>query len=476
MFRSIDCPGGDSGLRWIRIILTVAFGMAWACKGNADVVDDLVKRQLTEQKIPGAAIVVLKAGKIAKAGAYGLADMESAVPVTAETIFRIQSMSKQFTAAGIMMLVEDGKLRLDEPAARYFDGAPGAWQKITLRHLLTQTSGLRDFINEPTLELSRATTDEQLLASVANRPLKFAPGDAWDYSNTNYLLLGMIIRRVSGQWYGDFLAERIFRPLGMTRTSVIHEGENDPGRAKGYTLDNGRIRPSANLPSVVAGYGGGGIQSTVLDLAKWDAALYADKVLKRAMLDQMWTPVKLNNGTSHGYGFGWEIGEIAQHRWIWHAGKWNGFAAQIDRFVDDRLTVIVLTNLAESAPARVSRAIAGTFVPALAVPVYRPIPDSEPAVTARFFDVLRRGLEGGLRASEFTDPVWAYIAPRIDQMKRDFTALGAIQKLTLVERSENNGERSYRYQARFGRTTMIFHFVLTKEDRIAVMTPELVNQ
>jgi hypothetical protein len=154
----------------------------------------------------------------------------------------------------------------------------------------------------------------------------------------------------------------------------------------------------------------------------------------------------------------------------------HGTPSQIDRFVHDQLTVIILTNLAEASPARVSRAIAGTLIPAVAAPVYKPIADEEPAVTARFFDVLRRTREGGLRADEFTEPVWAYIAPRSEQLRRDFGSFGAIQKLTLVERTENGSDRSYRYQARLSRTTMIFHFVLTKEGRISVMMPEAVNQ
>jgi len=435
---------------------------------------------LARQKIPGAAVAVLKAGKVVKVSAYGLSDVELNVPVKTDTILRLQSVSKQFTATGVMMLVEEGKISLDEPVSRYVDSCPESWQRITIRHLLNQTSGLKDFINEASnfaskLDLRQEVTDEQLVTILASQPLKFAPGDAWDYSNTNYLLLGMVIGRVSNSWYGDFLAERIFKPLDMTHTSVPRTRQP----MKGYTRDKGRIIPSgavANLATSILSYGGGGIQSTILDMAKWDAALYTEQLLKRSTLQQMWTPAKLNNGTTQGYGFGWEVGKVAQHRQIWHGGNWTGFAAHIDRFVDDQLTVIVLANLAESDLAPISRGVASKFIPALAAPVYKPIADNEPEVTARFLDVLKRTGEGGLRPDEFIEPVWTYIAAHTDQMKRDFATLGVIQKLSLVERKNVGDDRSYRYQARFSRTTMIFHFVLTKDDRISVMMPEEIGK
>ena len=466
-----------AGLPFLRPAAGLALVIAFSLCSRADQVDDAVNSQIAKQRIPGAAIVVLKGGKVIKAAAYGMADVELAVPVKTDTVFRIQSVTKQFTATGIMMLVEAGKVRLDEPVSGYLEGCPAAWQKITVRHLLTHTSGLKDFVNEPpTLNLRLDVTEQQVLEWAAARPLNFAPGDAWAYSNTNYHLLAMIVRKASGRWYGDFLAERIFKPLGMTRTAVIRDGEIVPGRATGYAMDNGRLRTGAFLAPSIASYGGGGILSTVLDLAKWDAALYTEQLLKRATLEQMWTPVKLNNGTTHAYGFGWEMGEIAKHRRLWHGGDWTGFSAQIDRFVDDQLTVIVLTNLAHSTLAGLSRSIAGTYLPEVAPTIYAPIADREPGVTARFFQVLRRNSEGTPRAEDFTPAVWDYIGPRIDQMRKDLAVLGPIEKLTLVERTDHDGERSYRYQARFKRTTFIMHFVVAKEDRISVMTPENVNE
>lgn len=469
-------PAFTSQRHTLCLILGLAAISACASCSRADEVDEIVNAQLAKQHIPGGAVAVVKAGEVVKAGAFGVADLASGAPMKADTIFRIQSMTKQFTATGVMMLVEEGKILLDAPVSRYLDGCPPTWQKITVRHLLNQTSGLKDFVNELTLDLQLDVTDEQLMASVATRSLNFEPGDVWAYSNTNYHLLAMIIRKVTGRWYGDFLAERIFQPLGMSRTAVLRGSEVVANRATGYAIKNGQVERSGTLAPAVSSYGGGGIWSTVLDLAKWDAALYTEKLVKRASLEQMWTPVKLNNGTTHDYGFGWEIGEIANHRRLSHGGNWIGFTAQIDRFVDDQLTIIVLTNLAQSEPQKIARLIAGTYIPAIAPPVYRPIADQEPQVTARFFDVLRRSNEGGLRREEFTPAVWSYIDLHADQMRKDMAAIGIIEKLTLVERSEQDGNRSYRYQARFRRTSMLFHFILTKDNQIAMMMPEEVNQ
>jgi D-alanyl-D-alanine carboxypeptidase len=457
--------------------LTVLLGVFQPLPTRADVIDDLVQAELVSQKIPGAAVVVIRAGEVVKVGAYGLADKQREIPVTPGTIFRLQSVSKSFTAAGILLLVEDGKVALDDPISRHLANTPESWSKITIRHLLNQTSGLRDFINDPVINLREETDETQLLASAASRTLKFEPGLVWDYSNTNYLLLGIIITQVTGQWHGDFLAERIFKPLGMDHTSLPREGEApNPERARGYTLRDKQVVPSGVLAAAVTSNAGGGIQSTVNDLAKWERALASGKLLKPATLELMWTPAKLTSGATHPYGFGWEIGSLAGRRRISHTGRWTGYSAQVDRFIDDDLTVIILTNLAESSPEKISRGIAATFQPALAAPTYQPIEDREPAVTTRLTDVLRRTREGGLRAEEFVEPVWAYLEPRLDQTKNDFARFGPLQNLTLVERTDTPEGRSYRYRARFRRTSMIFHFVLTADDRIAVMMPEQVNQ
>ena len=206
----------------------------------------------------------MKDGKVIKAAGYGMADVELQVPVKTDTVFQIQSITKQFTATGIMMLVEEGKIGLDDPVSRYLDNTPPEWQKITIRHLLTQTSGLKDFINRAHQPGNGRidVTEEQVLQAAEARPLNFQPGDAWGYSNTNYYLLAMVIRKATGEWYGDFLAERIFKPLGMTRTAVMRDGEIVSGRAMGYLMENGQLRTGKFVAPSILSYGGGGIRST----------------------------------------------------------------------------------------------------------------------------------------------------------------------------------------------------------------------
>ena len=462
--------------RYISLAAALGLTVVTVATGWADEVDDLVRAEMKRQQIPGCAIAVVRDGQVVKAAAYGVANAESGAPVTTDTLFRIQSVSKQFTAAGVMLLVEEGKLGLDDPVGRHLEGIPPAWAKLTIRHLLTQTSGLPDFVNESLVDLRADHTEEQLLAAIAGRPLKFVPGEAWAYSNSNYHLLAMIIRRVTGRWYGDFLAERIFQPIGMTRTTVLQTGETDHDVAVGHTLERGRLKGASTVALSVASYGGGGIRSTILDLAKWDAVLYTDRLLKQASRERMWTPAVLNNGTAHGYGFGWEIGEIAGHRRLAHSGKWLGFSAQIDRFVGDHLTVILLANQSETNPARITRAVAGHYLPGVAVRVYAPIPDTEPEVTARFRDVLRRSASGGLQAEDFTAEAWPYMEPLLGQLRRDMAVFGELERLTLLERTEQDGVRHYRYRTRFKRTTLRYHFALAPDGRIAVMTPEGVNE
>ena len=440
--------------------------------------DRLVKEEIVRQKIPGAAVVVLKAGKTIGVGTYGWADRARHLLVTPSTVFRLQSLSKPFTAEAVTILAREGKIHLDDPVTRYLQECPEPWRQITVRSLLDQTSGVRDFINEPFLNLRQELSDEQLVIALARQPLKFHPGEQWDYSNSNYFLLGVIIGRVTGQWYGDFLGERIFRPLNMIHTSVPRTPHTVPGRAVGYALAGGHIIPSVadtSLANSVLYSGGGGVHSTILDMAKWGEALNTGHSTVDSAPGPAELVAKLRNGTTYPYGMGWQTTSVGQHRLIWCDGRWTGFAAEIERYVDDQITVIVLTNFAESATARIARKVAGVLIPAVAPPVYHPIVDREPAVTERFFDVLRQAYDGGLRPEEFTPPVWAYLSANSEQMKRNFAALGAIQKLILVEKRESGSEVSYRYRAYFSHTTMIFHFILTN-GRISAMTPEEVNQ
>jgi len=341
-----------------------------------DKIDQYVESEMARQHVPGLALGVYREGEIIKAKGYGLANIELNVPVKPETVFQSGSIGKQFTAAAVMMLVEEGKIHLDDSIRKYFPDAPASWQNITIRNLLSHTSGLSEYESDDKIKpggpvnLRADYTEGQLVKIIESFPLDFPPGKKWAYRNTNYLLLGVVIRKVTGKFYGDFLQERIFRPLGMTSTRVISEADIIPNRAAGYQLVKGDLKNEDWVSPTLNSMADGALYFNVLDLAKWDGALYTDKLLKKSSLDQMWTVAKLNNGKPNyaNYGFGWKVDQIHGHRVLEHGGAWQGFTARIARYVDDKLTVVVLTNLdsEHSDPGKIAHDVAALYVPALA--------------------------------------------------------------------------------------------------------------
>ncbi|MCC6728781.1 MAG: beta-lactamase family protein [Chthonomonadales bacterium] len=347
---------------------------------RADRVDDAVRADMAARHIPGLSLAVVRGGKVTKAAAYGFANLEWSVRATTETVYQLQSVTKQFTATAVMMLVEEGRVGLDDPVSRYLEGTPASWAAVTVRRLLTHTSGIKDFINEPTADLRLDVTEEEVLRAAASRPLNFAPGERYAYSNTNYHLLAMILRKVTGQAWSDFVHERILRPLDMRDTRLVSLADIVPRRASGYLWEGGKLRNGRYVAPSILGYAGGGLMSTVLDMAKWDAALYTEKLLKQSALRQMWTPTKLTGGGASDYGFGWAVGSHHGHPMVTHSGAHStGFTTAITRFPDDRLTVIVLTNQAYTAdPSAIALRVAGMVEPALALPPSAPIVERAP--------------------------------------------------------------------------------------------------
>lgn len=325
-------------------------------------VDRYIDSELHRQHIPGLALLVARDGKAVQAQGYGLSNVELNVPVKPETIFQSGSVGKQFTATAVMMLVEEGKIRLDDPIGKYLKDAPPAWNEVTIRELLSHTAGFTDYPDN--FDFRRDYTEAQLLKIVEGIPLAFPPGTKWSYSNLGYLTLGILIHQVTGKFYGDFLQERIFRPLGMTTTRIISEADIIPNRAAGYRLVKGELKNQEWVSPTLNTTADGALYFSILDLAKWDAALYTEKLLKRSSLQQMWTIAKLKNGepNSGHYGFGWEILEKNGHHVVDHGGAWQGFKTHISRYVDDKLTIVVLTNLESADPGRIADHVATLYL------------------------------------------------------------------------------------------------------------------
>ncbi len=308
-----------------------------------------------------------------KATGYGLANIELDVPVAPETIFQTGSVGKQFTATAIMMLVESGKLSLDDSLTRFFPEATSTWHGITIRQVLTHTAGIPDYGGEEdtmgkgVIDFRRDYTEDELIQRFSRMPLDFAPGSQWRYSNTGYVILGALIRRVTGQFYGDFLHDHIFAPLGMTSTRIISEADIIPHRSSGYRLVKGEIKNQKWVAPSLNTTADGALYTNILDMAKWDSALYTTRLLRRETLAQMWTPVRLNDGTTRPYGFGWGVTAVNGHHLVSHGGAWQGFTMQISRYIDDRVTVVVFTNLDEdnSHPGRIASGVASFYVSGL---------------------------------------------------------------------------------------------------------------
>ncbi len=341
------------------------FSLLFSISVRADQVDDYIQSEMKKNKIPGLSIAVIKNGEIIKAKGYGLANIELNVPATPDNVYQSGSTGKQFTATLIMMLVEKGKIGLDDKVSKYIKGTPKSWENITIRHLLTHTSGLMNY--DKYINSRSDYTDEQLIKLAESYRLDFQPGENWKYSNTGYMILGIIIKKVSGKFYGDLLDQYIFIPLRMKTAGVVDARKIIPNRAAGYELVNNELQNQAYVSPSLSRTADGTLYMTVFDFSKWDAALYTDKLLKALDLDLMFTPVKLNNGKTFSYGFGWFIGNMNGHRLIEHGGEFQGFSSYTSRYVDDKLTIIILSNRAYIADTigDIAHHIAGLYESAL---------------------------------------------------------------------------------------------------------------
>ena len=310
--------------------------------------ETLIESERENGRFPSLSVAVTRRSTLLHAKAYGLANLEHSVPATPHTVYRIGSLTKTFTAAAVMLLVEHGKVQLADSIRKYLPDLSFTWDTITLRHLLAHTSGVPSYEPLAIDTWRQNDTYEKLIQAVAERPLCFQPGEAWGYDNTNYVVLGLVIERVSGKRYAAFLEESFFAPLGMVDTRCNDYAALVPNRAQGYVyspdeqpcLEN-RENPH---PQILWNYADGGMLSTAVDLAIWDSALSAGTVLTRTSIDQMWTPARLNDGRAIEYGIGWILKGSGGQRTIGHWGRIPGFTAEMTRFPADERTVVVLSN------------------------------------------------------------------------------------------------------------------------------------
>ncbi len=289
--------------------------------------------------VPGAAVMVVDDGARVLVRTYGLANVAEGTPVRTDTNFRLASLSKQFTATAVMLLVEEGALSLDDTLTEVFDGFPDYGAGVTLRHLLQHNSGLVDYEGLIPEDYEGQVSDRDALRMMyeVDRTY-FEPGSEYRYSNTAYAMLAMLVEDSSGLPFAEFLDRRIFTPLGMDGTVAYQRGISTvPERALGYTVEDGRVTPS-DQSTTSAVLGDGGIYTSLDDYYLWDQALYTEKLLPRATLEEMWT------GNFGDYGLGWRVDEQDGRRRLHHDGSTSGFRNYVIRYPDERLTVLVLTN------------------------------------------------------------------------------------------------------------------------------------
>jgi CubicO group peptidase (beta-lactamase class C family) len=333
------------------------FGGAWPL--FADRADDFVNAQMLEHRIPGIALRVLSNGVAIKTACYGLANLEWKTPVQPETVFEIGSITKQFTAAGILLLAQDGKLSVEDKLSKHLPRCPKAWEQVALRHLLSHTSGIKSYTGLEGFELRRRLTQKQFIERLSAVPLEFEPGASWKYSNSGFSLLGFVIENVSGTNYWSFMRERIFDPLHMEFTTNREPAAVIANRASGYEQTNKIwINRDYDLTDIS---GAGAIASTLEDLTRWNKSLDTGELLSEATRKQMWTPVHLLDGKATHYGFGWFIEATNGRLNIGHGGSTSGFSSSIQRFPVEHLAVIILSNTDEQIGTTLARSVAKFF-------------------------------------------------------------------------------------------------------------------
>ena len=367
-----------------------------------DSIDRFLRAELVRQGIPGMSVAVLRGDSVILARGYGFANVERHIPATDSTVYMVGSLTKPFTAAAIVLLSQQRRVGLDDPITRYLPEGRAVWSKVTIRHLLTHTAGIPQ---DTTLDWSRDYSESERVRSAA-QPLQFEPGAQQSYSSTGYDLLGVIIHRVAGVPWGDFVRDQIFRPLGMRTARVNPDAEDLAHRAVGYQLVNdtlkqneGRVSPSINSAADCC------LSFSARDLAGWAIGLNHAKVLGRKGLELSWTPVRLSNGGTYPYGLGWNLLEQRGYRRIGHSGAWRASHATLQRYPDFDLTVIVLLNLAQANSEGIAVGIAGIVEPALTAPHHASIGrkgGTPPVSIDRLLRAIAAGTESAWVTPEFT--------------------------------------------------------------------------
>lgn len=456
-------------------VLTAGALSVTAQPGQQPHVDSIVQRSIDAKQIPAAGIAVVRDGKVVLAKGYGAAGVETQTLANEDTAFQIASLTKQLTATGILLLAEDGKITLEDTLGKYVPDVAAHWSAITIRQLLNQVSGIQNYTATGKLVNDKNYTKTELLGLVRDLPANFEPGTKWEYSNTNYFLLGMVIEKIAGRSYPDFMKDRIFKPLGMSSTIVNTSGSQIKNAAIGYELASDKWQ-RAKLDDPSQPFAAGAIVSTPVDMAKWAAAVSEGKLLTRASWDEAFASGKLADGKSTGYGFGWQMGRIGETSYLGHGGGIAGFGSYHVRFPADNLSVVVLVNTASRIPQQLALEIAGLYLPKVGAVIAAQnaarnagaIADADPETTKFLRGVFDGMLRGEGDPALFSTEMQKIMFPdNIKQLKGPLGSQGPVKTFELLTAENTNGTKRRVYRATFESGLKVrVNFTLDSEGKI----------
>jgi CubicO group peptidase (beta-lactamase class C family) len=414
--------------------------------------DQIASQFMSRYHVPGLAYAILRDGEVVSHGTLGVVDTKTNQPVRDDSVFPIASLSKPFVALGVLTLAELHKLDLTDPVGKYLPDLPADWKTIQLIRLLDHTSGIPDHYNAGKWDVTGPDpiSSDELISKLATLPLHFKAGDKYEYSNGNYALLAKVIEKVSGKPYDEYLEQAVFNPLGMYHTKALSRADL-PNVVQGYSTQGDTVAPAAWNPDWC--YGNCALGTTWKDLARLDAALYSEQIVKFSTLAFITTPQPLNDGSKPGYAMGWMIGNSRGQKTISHNGKISGWRSSFERFLQKNVTVVVLSSNGDPELGELSADLAGTEVPDLAL---WPIQDDDPNLTRlhrQFLEAIRDGqvqeswLSPGLSRDYETKDQWSGIRKMISDR-------GPITLFAVAKRTQTGGEMISRYRVEQGARVM----------------------
>lgn len=459
----------------INVVYLALLMLVFVSLARADTFDGFIIAELQKRKIPGLSIAVLRDGKIVRETGYGFANIESRTSATKNSVYEIGSISKQFAAEAVMLLVEDGKLALDEPITKYLPkNAPVGWQKIAIRNLLNHTSGLKDWTEVKEFSYRREYTAEEFIDLVKDFPLGFQPNANWLYSNTNLPLIGIIVETASGRSFEEFVTERIIKPLNLPTIRFKHQEDVVENRASGYVLRNGVLKNGEPFrPRVIAA--SGGVLASATDLARWWEAAMKRRVVKQASLQQMLAPTKLNDGRSVAHGLGFFTDVFNGHKVIQHFGSTvGGFGSIVRYYPREDITVSVIGNLEDGGLGAeyIAKRIADHFIPGAFADGMKESPDSTPGQTKNALHILTEIAAGRSTAemsanyaAKVPDAFRKQLGENLKQMK-SFVYLGREKVTTDHFMLDATADEFIRYRMTLPGKNVYYYFRMNKEGKI----------